>query len=187
MKDGESYFTPANLLDQAERAIRALFPDEGDADPADQAEVLLCIIIPNLREALREAGLDVPRYGPFSAHREELAAAERAAAAESRETALYRWFDEMDLLLYVGVAGELGGRTKGHVKGSSWMEFAVRSAIERHPTRSAALAAETAAIKAEHPLFNFQHNNTPEARRRLIEYLIEHDRLDLLAPAVSRG
>jgi hypothetical protein len=67
------------------------------------------------------------------------------------------------------------------------MEFVARSSVERHPSRSAALAAETAAIKAEHPLFNFQHNNTPEARQRLIEYLIKHERLDLLAPAVSRG
>ena len=67
------------------------------------------------------------------------------------------------------------------------MDFAVRSTIERFPSRDAALEAEETAIKAEHPLFNHQHNNTPEARRRLVEYLVSHGRFDLLAPAVSRG
>ena len=102
-------------------------------------------------------------------------------------TDLYRWYDEQDLPLYFGISDDLRSRSSSHFGGSSWMEFAVRSTFERHPTRSAALAAEEVAIKAEHPLFNKQHNDTPEARRRVVEYLIEHDRLDLLAPAVSRG
>jgi predicted GIY-YIG superfamily endonuclease len=182
--------TPAHLLDCIEQDIRRLYLDEGGADPEHQAELLLCLHLPSLRGALRDAGLDIPPHGPHSAFREEWAAwkaAEAAKAEDCRETALYRWWDEADILLYIGVAGDLGSRTKGHVKGSSWMEFVARSAVERHPTRGAALAAETAAIKAEHPLFNFQHNNTPEARRRLVEYLIEHGRLDMLAPVVSRG
>jgi predicted GIY-YIG superfamily endonuclease len=102
-------------------------------------------------------------------------------------TALYRWWDEENLLLYVGISDELAARVKGHVRGSSWMDFAATSAIERHPTRTAALAAEEEAIKAEKPIFNKQHNSSPEAQQRLVEYLIKHNRLDLLAPAVSRG
>lgn len=102
-------------------------------------------------------------------------------------TALYRYYDADDLLLYVGISDHLVTRTGSHIKASSWMDFAARSTIERHPTRAVALTAEEAAIKAEHPLFNHQHNDTPEARRRLVEYLIKRDRLDLLAPAVSRG
>lgn len=102
-------------------------------------------------------------------------------------TALYRYFDIADLLLYAGISDRLRMRTGDHVKGSSWMDFAVRSTIERFPSREIALEAEEQAIKAEHPLFNHQHNNTPEARRRLVEYLVSQDRLDLLAPAVSRG
>jgi predicted GIY-YIG superfamily endonuclease len=102
-------------------------------------------------------------------------------------TALYRWYDERDRLLYIGISDGLTGRVSDHVSGSSWMDFAARSTIERIADRSEAERAEIAAIKAEHPLFNHQHNNTPEARRRLVEYLIERDRLDLLAPAVSRG
>ena len=102
-------------------------------------------------------------------------------------TALYRYYDANDLLLYVGISERLLIRMGSHVEGSSWMDFAVRSIIERFPSRDEALDAEEAAIKAERPLFNHQHNSTPEARRRLVEYLVAHGRPDLLAPAVSRG
>ena len=186
------YFTPAWLLDGLERTChRVCEDDDGYRDPdwmVGEVDMMLCIMIPELRQSLRNAGLDVPLYGPHSAGwLADQCRAGQAAAKDARETALYRWWDDTDLLLYVGIADHLGERTKGHVKGSSWMEFAARSAVERHPSRIVALRAEEAAIKAEKPLFNYQHNNTPEARRRLVEYLIERDRLDLLAPAVSRG
>ena len=113
--------------------------------------------------------------------------AEPEPDGRERPTALYRYYDISDLLLYVGISGRLYDRTGDHTKGSSWMDFAVRSTIERFPARDEAVEAEEAAIKAEHPLFNDRHNNTPEARRQLVEYLVRHDRLDLLAPAVSRG
>jgi hypothetical protein len=104
-----SWRNPAHLLDGLECEVRRVFSDNEDHESAEwHAEVMLCIIIPELREVLREAGLDIPAYGPFSAHRKEHAAAERAAelaAEEARETALYRWWDEADLLLYVGIAG----------------------------------------------------------------------------------
>ena len=107
-------------------------------------------------------------------------------SVKPRTTALYRWYDEADLLLYVGITDELTGRVSAHVDGSSWMDFAARSAITRYADRDEAGAAEIAAIKTERPLFNQMHNNSPEARHRLVEYLVEHDRLDLLTPAVSR-
>ena len=125
-----------------------------------------------LRAALLARGIDASHLGDYGLE---------------CPTALYRWWDDADLLLYIGISDELAGRVKGHVKGSSWMDFAARSAIERYPSRAAALDAEEAAIKSEHPLFNHQHNNTPEAQMRLVEYLIKHGRTDLLAPAVSRG
>jgi len=102
-------------------------------------------------------------------------------------TALYRFYDPDDRLLYVGISDHLASRHMSHVAESSWMEFAARSTIERHPTRREAADAELFAIKAEGPLFNRQHNESPDAVRRLVEYLIEHNRTDLLAPAVSRG
>jgi hypothetical protein len=137
-----------------------------DASPADEADPSsIPLPLP-------------PASEPITADAEE---------CQSGPTALYRYFDADDLLLYIGVSDRLRIRTGDHIAGSSWMDFAVRSTIERHPTRAVALETEESAIKAEHPLFNHQHNDTPEARRRLVEYLVSHDRLDLLVPAVSRG
>ena len=102
-------------------------------------------------------------------------------------TALYFWFDADGVLLYIGITGDLATRQSSHAKRSSWAEFADHSQIHRFPSRPEAEAAEKAAIEAERPLFNHVHNDTAEARQRLVAYLIEHGRMDLLAPAVSRG
>lgn len=106
---------------------------------------------------------------------------------DEQPTALYRWYDGTGLLLYVGISDALADRMKGHIRASSWMDFAATSTIERHPTRALALAAEESAIKTERPVFNHQHNSSPEAQQRLVEYLVKHNRIDLLAPAISRG
>jgi hypothetical protein len=102
-------------------------------------------------------------------------------------TALYRPYDASDVLLYVGVSDQPGRRGGRHRKRSSWAEFAVRTDLTWFPTRADAERAEVEAIKTESPLFNDHHNSSPEARERLVKYLIERDRLDLLLPAVSRG
>lgn len=112
---------------------------------------------------------------------------EETIDSASQPTDLYRWYDEMNVLLYAGISDRLTGRAGAHSAGSTWMEFAVRPAIERYPSRTEAEDAEEAAIKAEHPIFNDRHNDTPEARKRAVEYLISRNRLDLLAPVVSKG
>ncbi len=104
-----------------------------------------------------------------------------------RVTALYRYFDAQGRLLYVGISEHLRTRTLAHVRASSWMDFAVRSTIERYPNRGEAEAAERSAIEAGLPLFNSVYNDDPAAIRRLVDYLIEHGRTDLLVAAVSRG
>ncbi len=101
--------------------------------------------------------------------------------------ALYRWYDAADRLLYVGISKSLAQRQDSHARRSSWEQFAVRSTIVRYPTRRDAEEMERAAIIREQPLFNHVHNDTPEARARLVAYLVAHGRTDLLAPAVSRG
>jgi predicted GIY-YIG superfamily endonuclease len=102
-------------------------------------------------------------------------------------TALYRWYDGDDVLLYVGITGDVATRQSSHAKKSSWAEFAARCAVERFPDRASAEDSERAAIENERPLFNHVHNDSPDARRRLVEYLVAQGRTDLLAPAVSRG
>jgi predicted GIY-YIG superfamily endonuclease len=104
-----------------------------------------------------------------------------------RATALYRWYDEADVLLYIGISDEFSERVADHVNGSTWMDFAVRSTIERFPSRGEAAAAEVEAIKAERPLFNDQHNVSPEAHRRRLDYLAERGHADGLVPVITRG
>jgi hypothetical protein len=67
------------------------------------------------------------------------------------------------------------------------MEFAARSTIEKYDSRREAEECEVSAIRTERPLFNLAHNDEPGAERRLVDYLIDHDRRDLLQPVVSRG
>lgn len=118
-----------------------------------------------------------------------VADADRAARrlAEWSDTALYSYYDADDISLYIGISDDLRVRTLAHIEASSWMDFAARSTITRHPSREEALRAEKTAIESERPLFNHVHNDTPEARQRLVAYLVEHGRMDLLTPAVSRG
>ncbi len=106
---------------------------------------------------------------------------------ERAETALYFWYDADGRLLYVGITEDLATRQTSHAKKSSWSAFAATSEVRRFASRVEAERAEKAAIEAERPLFNHVHNDTAEARQRLVAYLIEHGRMDLLAPAVSRG
>lgn len=131
-----------------------------------------------------------PRLEPASHYAQkvaEVSAQRRMLGQRIWSVALYRWYDAQDRLIYVGISGSLGRRQDSHAKRSSWEQFAVRSIIERYPTREDAEYGERIAIVREHPIFNHVHNDTPEARQRLVAYLIEHGRTDLLAPAVSRG
>lgn len=124
---------------------------------------------------------------PCAEGRERTDAADAPSIKPTTQTALYRWFDSDDLLLYIGISDQLTVRVGSHIRGSSWMDFAVRSTVERFSSRTEAADAEVSAIKAEHPLFNHKHNDSPEAKQRLVEYLVAHGRTDLLMPAISRG
>lgn len=122
-------------------------------------------------------------YGSKEAHRR---ATENALFGGER-TAVYRAADADDYLLYVGITGSVGARQSAHAEKSSWAQLAVRGDIEWWPNRVLAEFIEARAIVQERPLFNHRHNDTPEARQRLVAYLVERGRLDLLTPAVSRG
>jgi hypothetical protein len=94
--------------------------------------------------------------------------------------ALYRYFDGADVLLYVGKSGDMAVRDSAHIRRSQWMQFAVRSVIERRGSAAEVGDAERTAIEAEHPVFNRQYNDTPAARERLWAYLEAVGRLDLM-------
>lgn len=95
---------------------------------------------------------------------------------------LYRYFDDDQVPLYIGRSAHLATREQVHIDTSKWMDFAASSTIERCETAEALAEAERTAIRTERPIFNKQHNDTPEAKERLRAYLERHDRLDLLTP-----
>lgn len=69
-------------------------------------------------------------------------------------TTLYRLRDAADTLLYVGIAGNPGRRFEQHRADKPWWGNVTHIALEHHPTREAALEAETVAIRTENPLHN---------------------------------
>lgn len=71
--------------------------------------------------------------------------------------ALYRHFDDLGTLLYVGISQDPHVRTAGHVAGSEWVQFARRGSVDWFPTTEAALVAEAFAIRTEGPVFNRIH------------------------------
>lgn len=71
----------------------------------------------------------------------------------NRKTCVYRFYDEDEQLLYVGISMNLEGRlTKHHSRG--WWPEVVRCDVEWFEGREEAKAAERAAIAREHPIHN---------------------------------
>jgi excinuclease UvrABC nuclease subunit len=65
-------------------------------------------------------------------------------------------------LLYIGCSGILMRRMEQHSVESGWWSQVATIEVEHHPTRTAALMAETAAIASESPLYNKNHNSSSE-------------------------
>ena len=93
----------------------------------------------------------------------------------SEKTALYRYFDADDRLLYVGISVIPPMRQLQHAKGSAWYELVDRQRIEWFETRAEAMEAERSAIRSEGPTWNRAHNPEWVARRR---EAAEQDRRD---------
>lgn len=71
-----------------------------------------------------------------------------------RRTAIYRWFDANDRLLYVGITANPGQRVQHHEYNQPWFAAATRCVVEWYETRAEAEAAELVAIRREEPLRN---------------------------------
>lgn len=70
------------------------------------------------------------------------------------KTTVYRYYDENEQLLYVGITGDNYKRQSAHRRGSSWFKDAVNATFEHFDTREEALEAETIAIRTENPMYN---------------------------------
>ena len=78
---------------------------------------------------------------------------------------VYRFRDEMERLLYVGVTVSPRGRWQSHKKRAEWWSLVRSVSIETHPHERAALDAEVVAIKAERPIYNRRSSTAPLMRR----------------------
>lgn len=82
-------------------------------------------------------------------------------ATEHQPTSLYRLYDASDVLLYVGIAGNPGRRFEQHRGEKPWWGEVARIMLEHFPSREAALAAESKAIKADRPRYNIAGQTGP--------------------------
>lgn len=102
-------------------------------------------------------------------------------------TVVYDFYDNRGTLLYIGITSSPERRFASHEANSTWMEFATTYRVTRFATRDDAKSAEKAWIETCRPLFNVEYNDHPDRVARLVDYLIDRDRRDLLVPLVSRG
>lgn len=70
--------------------------------------------------------------------------------------ALYRFFGEDGVLLYVGITNHLPGRMSEHAVEKPWWLEVQQVKVEHYPTRDDVSAAEQKAILEEHPRYNIQ-------------------------------
>lgn len=84
----------------------------------------------------------------------------------SEHTMLYRFFDENDTLLYIGISSRGPHRWKEHSTNRPWWHEVTRSTIEHYATRSEAADAEMKAIIREKPIYNVVHNTRPTETRK---------------------
>lgn len=83
-------------------------------------------------------------------------------AVTSHPTTLYRFFDAEGALLYVGITGRGPRRWVEHAAEKPWWSEVARTSTTHYATRSAALQAETDAIRSERPRHNLTPTYTPK-------------------------
>ena len=71
-----------------------------------------------------------------------------------QRTALYRFYDASEKLLYVGITNDPWRRWRQHVQEKSWYPQIKHQAVTWYDSRIAAEVAEHVAIRCEHPRFN---------------------------------
>jgi transcriptional regulator with XRE-family HTH domain/predicted GIY-YIG superfamily endonuclease len=81
-------------------------------------------------------------------------------------TALYRFFDAEDVLLYIGITDNTARRWNAHKGDKSWWPDVARKAVEWYDNQQDAADVEWRAIRAEQPLHNIAHRT--HRRERVI-------------------
>ena len=80
---------------------------------------------------------------------------------------LYRFYDQDDQLLYVGITKFFEPRLKQHYKNADWFFDTARVTLEHYQTRQDVERAESQAIKSERPKYNIAKN--PDKEQAIID------------------
>lgn len=83
---------------------------------------------------------------------------------DSTPTSVYRYSDNDNLLLYVGITAT-GVRRNDQHNSKEWWPFVVSQQVEHYPSRVAAALIEGALIRQFRPPFNIHHNPDHEITR----------------------
>lgn len=87
----------------------------------------------------------------------------------STRHALYRFYGRDRRLLYVGRTRQRSAARFGqHAAEKAWIGQVANREVTFYPTHTALVAAETAAIRSERPLYNKVHNGRPRRPRRRV-------------------
>ena len=92
---------------------------------------------------------------------------------------MYRHFDVVDRLLYVGITHTPAARERSHARTSAWHQLSVRRTAHWRASREEAEAEEAKAIAQDEPLFNFPTYDVEDRLRRTYNYLRAQGRLDI--------
>jgi predicted GIY-YIG superfamily endonuclease len=88
------------------------------------------------------------------------------APAEDRPTAVYRFYDGEERLLYVGITFSLGLRFAQHERGSEWWRHQRSVKVVWRESRTLAAAEERAALRSEKPIHN-KSGTRPQRTKRV--------------------
>jgi predicted GIY-YIG superfamily endonuclease len=110
------------------------------------------------------------------------------AGDQNEPAALYRLYNTDGTLLYIGITDNPDRRFKQHRDTKPWWPQVTQKSVEWRPNRLRALADEAAAIEAETPIYNIEHN--PAAQRGPVSPHhppagMPTDRVDALRKAAS--
>ena len=78
---------------------------------------------------------------------------------------LYRFYDDEERLLYIGVTVDPGKRMSAHCHGKSWWQSVHNITMQNFSSSSDLMCAEREAIKAEDPIYNVVHSRRKRRRR----------------------
>jgi len=110
----------------------------------------------------------------------------QTTSARPEQTSVYRYYDESDVLLYVGMTSRGATRNVEHNRTKDWWPYVRRQEVDHYPTRKAAVSQERRLIAAHTPPFNSVGNPHSTSIRRT--YLaMKAARITPISASVSVG